>query len=48
MLLEGVEFFERSGHSLIRVGRTTGNFNFKEIRLQENEKVIGVKAIASK
>ncbi len=44
MWLRGVEFFDRSGCSQTR-GSTTGNR--KEIRLQEDKKVIGVKEFAS-
>ena len=44
MLLNGLEFLDRSGHSLIRVGATQGPH--KLIRLEIDEKVIGVKAIA--
>jgi hypothetical protein len=40
MRFYGAEFFDRSGRSLIRVGSTT--IARKEIRLQEDEKVIGV------
>jgi hypothetical protein len=43
MMFLGIEFFDRSGSSLIRTGDTTGNR--KEIRLQEDENVDGVKAI---
>ncbi len=43
MMFSGVEFFDRSGSSLIKTGDTTGNR--KEIRLKEDENVVGVKAI---
>ncbi len=42
MCLNGAEFFDRKGRSLIRVSRTQGRR--KVIRLEKDEKVIGLMA----
>jgi hypothetical protein len=41
---DGVEFLDRDGISLIKAGTTKGPFEV--IQLQEDEKVIGVNAVA--
>ena len=43
MCFNGVEFFDRTGRSMIRVSRTEGQR--KVIRLEKNEKVVGLNAL---
>ena len=47
MMLYGIDFFDRKGNCLISRG-CNKEYCVKEIRLQEDERVVGLKALSDK